>query len=95
MAGTAVGRRTRRIDWREATSGQTTYVDDLQPSDLLVARFLRSPHPHARILDIDVSAAERLPGVAAIVTAADFGDVRYIHHGPPLAATGDLANLSA
>lgn len=91
MAGVVVGRRTRRIDWREATSGQTTYVDDLHPPDLLVARFLRSPHPHARILELDTSAAERLPGVAAVITAADFGEVRYLHHGPPLADRRPLA----
>lgn len=48
-----------------------------------MARFLRSPHPHARIVELDAAPALRLPGVAAVVTAEDFGERRYLHHGPP------------
>ena len=89
---TAVGNRTRRIDWEEMTSGQTKYTSDLRFSDLLVARFLRSPHPHAQILELDVEHAEDAPGVVAVLTADDFGkDFRYHHHGGELADRPPLA----
>lgn len=87
----AVGQRTRRIDWRSATTGRATYVDDLEAQGLLTARFLRSPHPHARIVELDVSRARALPGVVAVVTWEDFGEQRYTHHGPPLADRRPLA----
>jgi CO/xanthine dehydrogenase Mo-binding subunit len=42
---------------------------------MLVGKVLRSPHAHARILSIDTSAAEKLPGVKAVVTREDFSDL--------------------
>jgi CO/xanthine dehydrogenase Mo-binding subunit len=43
---------------------------------MLVGKILRSPHPHARIRSIDISAAEKLPGVKAVVTRADFPEIK-------------------
>src|SRR5205807_8097860 len=43
---------------------------------MLVGKILRSPHPHARIKSIDISAAEKLPGVKAVVTRADFPEIK-------------------
>jgi aerobic carbon-monoxide dehydrogenase large subunit len=66
-----VGARvTRREDGRLLT-GQGSYVDDHRPARLLYAAFLRSPHPHARVVRIDSSGALALPGVAAVLTGED------------------------
>ena len=62
----------RREDPRLIT-GAGAFVDDLRVPDCLHAAFLRSPHAHARVRAIDVSAARKAPGVRAVVTAADLG----------------------
>lgn len=85
-----IGRSTPPNDWPARTSGAARYTADLQLEGLLVARVLRSPHPHAEIRAIDVSRAAAMPGVHAVVTSADFpAKIRYLHEGgadrPPLA----------
>jgi carbon-monoxide dehydrogenase large subunit len=55
-------------------TGQALFVDDLVLADLWHAAFLRSPHAHARIESIDVSAAKAHDGVLAVYTAEDLGD---------------------
>ncbi len=62
-----VGKRIPRIDAYERVTGQAQYTGDIQLPGMLYARVLRSPHPHARILSIDTSKAEKLPGVKAVV----------------------------
>ncbi|MFL5069667.1 MAG: xanthine dehydrogenase family protein molybdopterin-binding subunit, partial [Xanthobacteraceae bacterium] len=49
---------------------------DLYLPGMLVGKILRSPHPHARIRSIDISAAEKLPGVKAVVTRDDFPEIK-------------------
>lgn len=87
----SVGARVRNIDWEAKTSGADRYVGDVLPDGLLVARVLRSPFPHARIVSVDVSRARRAPGVAAILTAADLPDRQYVHEGPLFADRSPLA----
>ena len=70
MSG-AIGHRSGRIDSIEQVTGRALYADDLELPRTLAAKILRSPHAHARILSIDTSAAEALPGVAAVLTGAD------------------------
>lgn len=53
-------------DAEEKVRGAVKYVDDLKPSGMLYGRLLCSPRAHARILSIDASAAEALPGVHAV-----------------------------
>src|SRR5262245_27421487 len=65
----------RREDARLLT-GRGTFVDDLEIPDVAHAAMLRSPHGHARITRIDTSAALALPGVLAVVTAADIADIQ-------------------
>jgi xanthine dehydrogenase molybdenum-binding subunit len=65
---TIVGHSTARIDAAERVSGKAVYTGDVKVPGMLYARVLRSPHPHARIVRIDVSRARALPGVKAIVT---------------------------
>ncbi|NEE58056.1 oxidoreductase, partial [Streptomyces sp. SID8455] len=58
--------------------GTFPYAADLWAEGLLWASVLRSPHPHARILSIDTSAAAAMPGVRAVVTHEDVpGDSNY------------------
>jgi CO/xanthine dehydrogenase Mo-binding subunit len=66
-----VGLSIPRADGAEKVTGRVQYVADMQPRGLLHAKLLRSPHAHARILRIDTSRARALPGVRAVLTAAD------------------------
>ena len=63
-----IGRNIPRIDAYERVTGRATYTGDVRLPGMLYARVLPSPHPHARIRSIDVSKAEALPGVRAVVT---------------------------
>ncbi len=72
-----VGGRHPRVDGYEKATGRTRYVADLKIPGCLHGKVLRSPYPHARILHIDPSAAERLPGVRAVVTHRDTPGVLY------------------
>ncbi|MEW6277713.1 MAG: xanthine dehydrogenase family protein molybdopterin-binding subunit [Candidatus Eremiobacterota bacterium] len=66
-----VGRPVRRPDAPEKVKGTALYVDDLHPAGTLYARVVRSPHAHARILRIEAEGARSVPGVRAVLTAAD------------------------
>ena len=70
-----IGTRPIRHDGVEKVTGQAKYAADIQLTGMLQGEVVRSPHPHARILSIDTSAAERMPGVKAVATAADFPEV--------------------
>ncbi len=72
-----VGHSLPQIDARERASGTAEFVSDLKLPGMLRGRILRSPHPHARILHIDTSKAERLPGVKAVVTAEDTAQIPF------------------
>jgi len=68
-----VGSDMRRVDVREKASGAAIFTDDVQfGSNLLHARIKRSLHPHALIKSIDISQAQALLGVKAVVTGDDF-----------------------
>ena len=69
-----VGRAMKRIEDPRLIKGLGTYVDDLRLPGLVHAAILRSPHAHARIRKIDVSAARALAGVVAVFTGADVND---------------------
>ena len=63
-----VGHPAPLIDALERVSGKATYTGDVKLPGMLYGRVLRSPHPHARIRKIDVSQAQAMPGVKAILT---------------------------
>ena len=67
-----VGQRPIRPDGVDKVTGRAQFGADFHLPGMLAGRIKRSPHPHARIVSIDTSAAEKLPGVKAIVTGADF-----------------------
>jgi CO/xanthine dehydrogenase Mo-binding subunit len=70
-----VGQPIPRIDAVEKVRGEAIFGADVQLPNTLVAKFLPSPHAHAEILSIDTGQAETLPGVRAVITAADIPDV--------------------
>ncbi|MFH0941169.1 MAG: molybdopterin cofactor-binding domain-containing protein [Candidatus Omnitrophota bacterium] len=72
-----VGKSVPRIDARKKATGEAVYAFDLRLPGMLVGKMLRSPHPHARILSIDTSKAEKLEGVAAVITAEDTFKIKF------------------
>src|SRR5215472_8101423 len=69
-----VGTRPVRPDGVDKVTGRAVFAADTRAAGMLWGKILRSPHAHARIVKIDTSKAEALPGVRAVVTAADFPD---------------------
>ena len=69
-----IGKSVSRIDGPDKVTGETLYAADVVLPGMLTGKILRSPHPHARILSIDTSAAWQIPGVKAIVTGDDARD---------------------
>src|SRR5436309_10283655 len=67
-----IGTRPIRHDGTDKVTGRALYGADVRMAGLLNGHILRSPHAHARILKIDVSKAQALPGVEAVATSADF-----------------------
>ncbi|HEX7928857.1 MAG TPA: xanthine dehydrogenase family protein molybdopterin-binding subunit, partial [bacterium] len=66
-----IGTRPVRHDGEDKVTGRAQYGADVSFKDQLWGKVLRSPHAHAKIVSIDTSKAAKLPGVKAIVTAAD------------------------
>src|SRR3979411_3334885 len=86
-----IGKPLPRVDAVAKVTGRAVYADDMMLPRTLHCRILRSPHPHARIVSIDTSAARRMAGVVEVITGADlpikFGilpvtqDERALEHG--------------
>jgi len=70
-SSTGIGARIPRRELKRLLSGHGRYIDDIKLPRMLHACFVRSPHPHAKLVSIDTAAAKRAPGVAAVFTAAD------------------------
>ena len=68
---TAIGTPTKLLEGGPKVKGSLRFCGDLDRPGLLHARLVTSPHAHAEVLGIDTAAAETLPGVAAVITAAD------------------------
>jgi xanthine dehydrogenase molybdenum-binding subunit len=68
---TLIGKRIPKMDAPEKASGKTRYIQDINIPGQLHAKILRSTEAHAKIVSIDTSAARALPGVHAVLTAAD------------------------
>ncbi|HIN24702.1 MAG TPA: xanthine dehydrogenase family protein molybdopterin-binding subunit [Dehalococcoidia bacterium] len=85
---TYVGQPVRRFEDHRLLTGQGSFVDDMKLPGLLHAVVLRSLHAHATIRSIDVSGANRLPGVVAVITAADIQDLDV--HMPTRSSIDDV-----
>jgi xanthine dehydrogenase molybdenum-binding subunit len=81
-----LGKRVPRVQGPGVVTGLGKYTQHIVPSGTLFMKTLRSPHPHAKVLSVDTSKAEKLPGVAAVLHRVnlpkDYQDVR-LGGGPP------------
>src|SRR3989442_3477302 len=66
-----VGTRPARHDGVDKVTGRAAYGADFSLPGMLFGAVLRSPHAHARIVSIDTTAAEAVPGVRAVITGKD------------------------
>jgi xanthine dehydrogenase YagR molybdenum-binding subunit len=87
--GRILGKAIRRLDGPEKVTGRAKYAYDINLPGLLHARVLRSPYASARIAsaaDVDTSAAERMPGVKAVLNLVDAGGKQLFYQGDEIAA---------
>ena len=81
-----VGTRPIRPDGVDKVTGRAQFGADMRLAGMLWGKVLRSPHAHARIVSIDASKAQQLPGVKAVVTADDFPQIpseeAFVGEGP-------------
>src|SRR6266508_2472713 len=75
-----VGHNVARVDGVEKVTGKAKFVGDLVVPGMLYGKILRSTYPHARIRSIDISHAEALPDVIAVLTAADIAYLNPIYN---------------
>ena len=87
-----IGCKRKRVEDIRFVQGKGNYVDDLKLPGMLYGDFVRSPHAHARIKRIDVSKATQVPGVLAVLTAAELKPLS-LHYMPTLA--GDVQAVLA
>ena len=71
-----VGKNILKVDAQEKVTGKAIYPDDIYFDDMLYLKIKRATHPHAYLRRIDISKAEKLPGVVKIITAADIPQVK-------------------
>lgn len=76
-----VGSPVMKKDAMALVTGKPVYTDDIAPKDCLVVKVLRSPHAHALIKEIDKEAAEKIPGIAAVLTWKDVPGKRFTMAG--------------
>ena len=72
--GTLIGQDVKRVEDQALITGRGQYVDDLRLPGLLHLAIVRSPYGHAKINNIDVSAAANAPGVVSVFTGADLAE---------------------
>ncbi len=72
-----VGRSIPKADAKEKVKGAAVYIQDLELPGMLYGKILYSPVPHARIVRIDTSKAEKLPGVKAVLTGYNAPEIRF------------------
>src|SRR5919197_837961 len=94
-----VGVAVPRLGLADKVQGQARYTADLKRPGMLYGRVLRSPHAHARIVHLDTSEAERVPGVHAVLTYQDVPqrriDADLLPLEPVLRFVGDEVALVA
>ena len=71
MKTSVIGRVLGRVEGESKVTGSSAYAADIMRPGTLWAGFLRSPYPHARVVKIDVSRAQRLGGVKAVLTGKE------------------------
>src|SRR5262245_54627987 len=66
-----IGKPVPMVDGAAKVTGRGIYTDDMKMPGMTYARIFRSVHPHAKILKLDTSRAEAMPGVVAIITGRE------------------------
>ena len=79
-----LGTSRKRVEDARFTQGKGNYVDDLKLDGMLFGDFVRSPFAHARVKNISIDAAMKVPGVLAVLTAKDLEPLG-LHWMPTLA----------
>ncbi|MGA9769283.1 MAG: xanthine dehydrogenase family protein molybdopterin-binding subunit [Blastocatellia bacterium] len=74
---TLIGKRISRVDGPHKVSGRAKYSYDINRPGMLFGKIVRCPHAHAKIVSIDTSAAEKMPGVKAVQIMQDVGAELY------------------
>ncbi len=72
-----IGKSIPKLDSQQKVLGTAKYINDLSFPNMIWGKIHRSIFPHARVLNVDKTRAERLPGVKAVITARDIPDGRY------------------
>src|SRR6476661_7528617 len=80
-----IGTRVKRLDGPDKVAGRAKYSYDINRPGMIYGKILRSPHAHARIVAVDLSAAEKAPGVKAALTWKDPGS-KVLYQGDEVAA---------
>ncbi len=78
---TFIGKSIKRVEDKRFITGQGKYTDDIVLPQMTYARFVRSPHAHAEIRSVDISNAEKMPGVVKIFTGADVAEINGVPCG--------------
>lgn len=76
-----VGTAVPKKDAPALLTGKPVYTADIAPKDCLCVKLLHSPHAHAMIEEIDVSRAQKMPGVACVLTYKDVPGTRFTQAG--------------
>ena len=91
---TLIGKRISRVDSPAKVSGQAKYTYDVHRPGMLYGKVLRSPYAHAKLLSVDISAAEKMPGVKAVHVVQGPGST--IHwEGDEIVAVAAVDELTA
>lgn len=72
-----IGQRVKKPDAPDKATGKTRYINDMVLPQMLIGKVLFAGRPHAKIVNIDISAAERLPGVHAVLTGKDAAGLKF------------------
>ena len=80
LLGTAV----KRLDGPDKVTGRARYSYDINRPGMIYGRIVRSPYPHARVVSVDLSAAEKAPGVKAVLAWKEPG-AQVMYQGDPVA----------
>jgi len=83
-AGHWVGKSLPRKEENRLLRGRGKFADDIKLREMLYLRFVRSPYGHAKIVSVDTSAAEAVPGVVCTLTGAEVAEQTqpFIEIGP-------------
>ena len=76
-AFSAIGKNSIRVDAMDKVTGRATYAGDVYLPGMLMCKIMTSTRSHAKIVSIDTTAAQALPGVRCVITGSDYPDVRF------------------